>query len=221
MMMRQGEESGGTTRCQDCGNQAKKNCVYMRCRTCCKKRGFHCQTHIKSTWIPAYRRRQRNHQQLLTIQEQHQHQHLHLQEHNPKRLRENLSSSISGLQVGNFPAEISSNATFHCVRVSSIDDAIDQYAYQTTVSIGGHIFKGILYDQGPDDHHQSYNYTVGDSSSSEPHHHDHEQSNPFNVVATDLNTTTPALTATVYPSPYTFPFSPFMPGTQLFPHPKS
>lgn len=121
-----------------------------------------------------------------------------------------------GLQVGNIPAEMSSNATFHCVRVSSIDDAIDQYAYQTTVSIGGHIFKGILYDQGPD---QSCNYTVGESSSSEPHHH--QQSNPFNVVATDLNTTTSAPIATVYPPPYTFPFSPFMPGTQFFPHPKS
>ncbi|XP_044491091.1 protein SHI RELATED SEQUENCE 1-like [Mangifera indica] len=216
MMRRQGEESEGSTRCQDCGNQAKKNCVYMRCRTCCKKRGFQCQTHIKSTWIPAYRRRQRSHQQLLTIHEQHQHQLLLHQEHNPKRLRENLSPS-SGLQVGNFPAEMCSNATFHCVRVSSIDDAIDQYAYQTTVSIGGRIFKGILYDQGPD---QSCNYTVGESSSSEPHHHQ-RSNNPFSVVATDLNTTTSAPTAAVYPPPYTFPFSPFMPGTQLFPHPKS
>ncbi|XP_044509616.1 protein SHI RELATED SEQUENCE 1-like [Mangifera indica] len=211
-MMREGGDLGGSKRCQDCGNQAKKNCLYMRCRSCCKKRGFQCQTHINSTWIPAYRRRQQYHQQLLTIQEAQQ-QHLHLQEQNPKRLRENISSS-SGLQVGSFPAEMSSSATFHCVRVSSIDDAIDQYAYQTSVSIGGHIFKGILYDQGPD---QSNNYTAGESSSSEPH----QQHDPFNIAATDLNTTISAPTRNDYPPPYTFPFSPFMTGTQFFPHPKS
>lgn len=56
-MMKQGDLGG--SRCQDCGNQAKKDCVYMRCRTCCKSKGFQCQTHVKSTWIPAYRRRQR------------------------------------------------------------------------------------------------------------------------------------------------------------------
>lgn len=95
-MMREGGDLGGSKRCQDCGNQAKKNCLYMRCRSCCKKRGFQCQTHINSTWIPAYRRRQQYHQQLLTIQEAQQ-QHLHLQEQNPKRLRENISSS-SGIQ---------------------------------------------------------------------------------------------------------------------------
>lgn len=79
----------GVTRCQDCGNQAKKNCAYMRCRTCCKRRGYECETHIKSTWIPAYRRHQRyHHQHLVPVHEQ----HLQLQGHSPKRLRENPSS---------------------------------------------------------------------------------------------------------------------------------
>ncbi|KAF3784430.1 LATERAL ROOT PRIMORDIUM 1 protein [Nymphaea thermarum] len=50
--------SGGTT-CQDCGNQAKKDCSHRRCRTCCKSRGFECSTHVKSTWVPAARRRER------------------------------------------------------------------------------------------------------------------------------------------------------------------
>ncbi|VVB08506.1 unnamed protein product [Arabis nemorensis] len=31
-----------------------------------------------------------------------------------------------------------------------MDDGKEQYAYQTTVKIGGHVFKGILHDQGPD-----------------------------------------------------------------------
>jgi LRP1 type putative zinc finger protein len=53
--------SGGTS-CQDCGNQAKKDCSNFRCRTCCKSRGFQCATHVKSTWVPAAKRRERQQQ---------------------------------------------------------------------------------------------------------------------------------------------------------------
>jgi LRP1 type putative zinc finger protein len=42
-------------------------------------------------------------------------------------------------------------AVFKCVRVTSIDDEEDEYAYQAMVTIGGHVFKGFLYDQGTDD----------------------------------------------------------------------
>lgn len=56
-----GSSSGIT--CQDCGNQAKKDCSHRRCRTCCKSRGYDCSTHVKSTWVPAARRRER---QLMT-----------------------------------------------------------------------------------------------------------------------------------------------------------
>lgn len=66
MMMRSG---GGGISCQDCGNQAKKDCQHMRCRTCCKSRGFQCQTHVKSTWVPAAKRRERQ-QQLSSLQQQ-------------------------------------------------------------------------------------------------------------------------------------------------------
>ncbi|CBI17425.3 unnamed protein product, partial [Vitis vinifera] len=143
--------------CQDCGNQAKKDCIHMRCRTCCKSRGFQCPTHIKSTWVPAAKRRERQ-------------QHLTLRGENPKRQRENPSSSAlactrlpthtSGLEIANFPSEVNSPAVFRCVRVSSIDETDDQYAYQTAVNIGGHVFKGILYDHGPEGH-----YGGGESSS--------------------------------------------------------
>jgi LRP1 type putative zinc finger protein len=54
---------GGGVSCQDCGNQAKKDCAHQRCRTCCKSRGLSCPTHVKSTWVPAAKRRER-HQQL-------------------------------------------------------------------------------------------------------------------------------------------------------------
>jgi LRP1 type putative zinc finger protein len=50
------------TSCQDCGNNAKKDCIHLRCRTCCRSRGFHCPTHVKSTWVPAAKRRERQHQ---------------------------------------------------------------------------------------------------------------------------------------------------------------
>ncbi|XP_010096177.2 protein SHI RELATED SEQUENCE 1 [Morus notabilis] len=195
MMMREGSSSGGgfimssstgmSTRCQDCGNQAKKECVYMRCRTCCKSKGFQCQTHVKSTWVPLYRRRQRQQQQQQQQQQQlvntsssihpqaqhllhhhhHHHHHQGLNSSNPKRLRDNLSSAGLGDHDGdgakNFPLEVNAMATFHVVRVSSmVDDGgpdhhhqQQQYAYQTSVGIGGHVFKGILYDQGPNHHH--------------------------------------------------------------------
>ena len=56
---------GSRLRCEDCGNKAKKECVYKRCRTCCKNKGFQCQTHVKSTWVPLYKR------SLLHEQQQH------------------------------------------------------------------------------------------------------------------------------------------------------
>lgn len=54
-----GSAASGTATCQDCGNQAKKECKQRRCRTCCKSRGFDCSTHVKSTWVSAARRRER------------------------------------------------------------------------------------------------------------------------------------------------------------------
>lgn len=72
-----------------------------------------------------------------------------------------------GLEEVNFPAEVNSMATFHCVKVSSVDDGVDEFAYQTSVSIGGHVFKGILYDQGPTDHYHHHNHHHQDSAAYE------------------------------------------------------
>lgn len=49
------------SKCQDCGNQAKKGCEFMRCRTCCNNKHFPCQTHITSTWVPTCSRRRHHH----------------------------------------------------------------------------------------------------------------------------------------------------------------
>ncbi|KAI3761067.1 hypothetical protein L1987_51473 [Smallanthus sonchifolius] len=163
-----GGASGGVISCQDCGNQAKKDCPHLRCRTCCKSRGFQCITHVKSTWVPAAKRRER--QQCLPAT---------WQDHNGRRLLPNTKrtrsvvqdpgnpnlgnpdNSSSGLEVSNFPSEVTTRADFRCVRVSSIDETDDQIAYQAAVNIGGHSFKGILYDQGPEGQ-----YMRGDTSSS-------------------------------------------------------
>lgn len=111
MMMRQGGSGVGTISCQDCGNQAKKDCSHMRCRTCCKSRGFDCPTHVKSTWVPASRRRERQ-QQLAALQQQQQQQ-----QQNPKRHRENpnpnpnpnpiIASSSSSLACTRLPTSSS------------------------------------------------------------------------------------------------------------------
>lgn len=49
----------GMRACRDCGNRAKRDCSHRRCRTCCKSRGYDCSTHLRSTWVPASRRRER------------------------------------------------------------------------------------------------------------------------------------------------------------------
>lgn len=102
---------GGGVSCQDCGNQAKKDCAHMRCRTCCKSRGFQCATHVKSTWVPAAKRRERQ-QQLANLQqqEQQQNQHLHLlHSRDTKRHRENPTSS--SLVCTRLPSSTTSGTT--------------------------------------------------------------------------------------------------------------
>lgn len=88
MLMQGGIAGSFSSRCQDCGNQAKKECVYLRCRTCCRNKGFQCQTHVKSTWIPLYRRRQRPQQLAAAVLPQ----HLRVRGHSPKKQSQITSS---------------------------------------------------------------------------------------------------------------------------------
>ncbi|XP_050364243.1 protein SHI RELATED SEQUENCE 3 [Argentina anserina] len=183
---------GSRSRCEDCGNKAKKDCVYMRCRTCCNNKGYQCQTHVKSTWVPLYKR-SLLHEQQHSYNDHPQKQRLAIdQGHifiNPnKRLRQHSRpSSSAGLdgdhQEANFPAEVNTMAKFQGVRMTSTDDMmdLDQYAYQTSVTIGGHVFSGILYDQGPSVHQMSY-YTSTSAADQRhlPTTSSYELINPFN-----------------------------------------
>lgn len=91
---------------------------------------------------------------------------------------------------GDFPAQVTSPATFRCVRVSCDNNAVDEYAYQASVTIQGHVFKGTLYDQGPV---QQTNYPP------------HDEPNLFTTTA-----------STNYPCPFNLD----TPATHFFPYPK-
>ncbi|GKV26256.1 hypothetical protein SLEP1_g35595 [Rubroshorea leprosula] len=160
-----GSSSGAT--CQDCGNQAKKDCSHRRCRTCCKSRGFDCATHVKSTWVPAARRRER---QLMAvgaggpgalssgstsgvkkprlITSQTTTSHTSTSNTTPPRSFDTSSSHQDAGFKDGLPGQIRAPAVFKCVRVTALEDGEDEYAYQAVVRIGGHVFKGILHDQG-------------------------------------------------------------------------
>ncbi|XP_076956506.1 protein LATERAL ROOT PRIMORDIUM 1-like [Bidens hawaiensis] len=157
--------SGSTLTCQDCGNQAKKDCSHRRCRTCCKSRGFDCATHIKSTWVPAARRRER---QLMTSTGAASVSSASTSGPKKPRLTSNTTttshtsnttpprsfdtSSSHHKQDASFkeslPGQVRAPAVFKCVRVTAVEDGDDEYAYQASATIGGHVFKGFLYDQG-------------------------------------------------------------------------
>ncbi|KAL5764578.1 hypothetical protein ACOSP7_016933 [Xanthoceras sorbifolium] len=161
--------SSGTT-CQDCGNQAKKDCSHRRCRTCCKSRGFDCATHVKSTWVPAARRRERQligvggtvggagssgstsgikKPRLITSQTTTT-SHTSTSNTTPPRSFDTSSSHQEAGFKERLPGQVRAPAVFKCVRVTAVEDGDDEYAYQAVVNIGGHVFKGFLYDQGVD-----------------------------------------------------------------------
>ncbi|XP_047324572.1 protein SHI RELATED SEQUENCE 7-like [Impatiens glandulifera] len=116
------------------------------------------------------------------------------------------------------------------------DNVVDQCAYQTVVDIGGHVFKGLLYDQGPidndnedddedeeedDDEDRDGCYNSGDHVR---YHHgsmqQQQQHQPnLNMAAPPAAPTNcdPVSSPPSYPSP----FYPFMPGMLYFPYPKS
>lgn len=138
---------------------------------------------------------------------------------------------ILGLELGQFPPEVNSPAVFRCVRVSAMEDPDEQYAYQTAINIGGHVFKGILYDQGPEDR-----YTTGGEISSGGGGGGggggSGGTQPLNLITagtTSTNVTTastsnnPTTTTTLLDPSSLFPapINAFMAGTQFFPPPRS
>ncbi|XP_029127125.1 protein SHI RELATED SEQUENCE 3-like [Cajanus cajan] len=208
-----GEEAvKGSSKCQDCGNQAKKDCSYSRCRTCCKNKGFNCQTHIRSTWIPVDRRRHKVEQQPLPTTNL-------LGDIIPKRHKHNTFSSLEEFR---FPAIMSSTALFSCVQVRSMDDTVNEIAYQTSVNIGGRVFSGLLYDQGPE---QSFN-ARGNNMSIDPFDQQHDLNLRSASIHTRDGATMPPLSTTttqelLFPPPQPFPLASFRPDMTYLPHQKS
>ncbi|XP_024402502.1 protein SHI RELATED SEQUENCE 6 isoform X2 [Physcomitrium patens] len=133
----------GSTACQECGNQAKKDCSFQRCRTCCKSRDFDCATHVKSTWVPASKRRERQAAEAAAAA-------AGQPRPKSKRARTITLAAPAAQGRGGLPPEVRAQALFKCVRVTGVEDGENECAYQATVKIGGHIFKGLLYDQGLD-----------------------------------------------------------------------
>lgn len=93
-------------------------------------------------------------------------------------------------ELNKLPAAMSSPAMFRCVRVRSEDDKVDEYAYQTSVNIGGREFSGVLYDQGPENffcHHNNVN--VGQSSKGPLNlipHHAHDDDQHYHLMDTSM-----------------------------------
>ncbi|KAL7151922.1 hypothetical protein ABFS83_04G063900 [Erythranthe nasuta] len=162
-----GGGGGTTTSCHDCGNQAKKDCPHRRCRTCCKSRGYDCTTHLKSTWVPAARRRERqviggantatagSSQSTSSAKKprlggaSQTTSHTSNSNNTPPRSFDTTSSHHQDASFKeSLPGQVHAPAVFKCVRVTAVDDGEDEYAYQAVVRIGGHVFKGFLYDQG-------------------------------------------------------------------------
>lgn len=101
-VMRSGGLGSGMN-CQDCGNQAKKDCAHLRCRTCCRSRGFQCQTHVKSTWVSASKRRERQLQQ---------HQR-HLHGETSKRGHKESHIGATSSQLACTPSPITTTGIYH------------------------------------------------------------------------------------------------------------
>lgn len=179
----------------------------MRCRTCCNNKAFSCQTHINTTWVPICRRR-----------------HLH----QPHHQTPSHNSPPLGLEEWNkLPAVMSSKAVFRCVWVRSGDGTVDEYAYQTCVSIGGRVFSGVLYDQG----RQSFDYNNVGQSSKDPlnlNHHSHDDQNHHFIRSTtsmiqshEAATVPPSSAEHFSSSSYPLSLATFRPAISYFTPPKT
>lgn len=92
-----------------------------------------------------------------------------------------------------------------------MDEADEQLAYQTAVNIGGHVFKGILYDHGPEGRYGGESSSGGGSGG---------QQHNLLTAPTGVSSTSNQATALLDPSLYPTQLNVFMAGTQFFPPPR-
>lgn len=112
---------------------------------------------------------------------------------------------------------MSSEAVFRCVKIGPLDEADeDELAYQTAISIGGHVFKGILRNRGPEtaDYNQLHGGDPASSPSVAAATSSHEAGGGGGVGGSHAATSTAAMLMDPYPTP----LGAFMQGTQFFPH---
>ncbi|PON53302.1 hypothetical protein PanWU01x14_203090 [Parasponia andersonii] len=172
---------GGTRACTDCGNRAKRDCGFSRCRTCCKARAFPCSTHVRSTWVPPSRRRLRlpatldgaggngssgsssasKRPRLHECQTDASHSHTSNSNNAITTPKGFHATSIhqDAIFKQSLPNKVRAPAIFRCHRVTAIGDGKVEIAYQVTVRISGHVFKGFLYDQGVVENNGDYSST--------------------------------------------------------------
>lgn len=128
-----------------------------------------------------------------------------------------------GFELGHFPPEVNSPAVFRCVRVSAMDEAEETLGYQTAVNIGGHVFKGILYDQGPESRHHGGAGETSGGGGTQRYSHDliggaaAAAAPPASAAPTGNMSGLMIDPSTIYPTQ----FSGFMPGTQFFLPPRN
>lgn len=63
----------------------------------------------------------------------------------------NAAADMSYKRAKKLPEQVRAPAVFKCVRVTAVEgggSGGNEYAYQAVVKIGGHVFKGYLYDHG-------------------------------------------------------------------------
>ncbi|XP_062093175.1 protein SHI RELATED SEQUENCE 6-like [Humulus lupulus] len=180
------DDGGGTATtvtswraCSDCGNRAKKECKFRRCRTCCRARAFPCSTHVRSTWVPVASRRKRPAVEISGVGDGSSGSSFSASKKPRFNDSQTTAASYSSTSISNnalntfthqdailkqsLPSKVHAPAIFRRHRVTAISDGDGEVevAYQVAVRICGHVFKGFLYDQGVDEKN-------GDYSSSSP-----------------------------------------------------
>ncbi|KAL0652528.1 hypothetical protein Bca4012_095219 [Brassica carinata] len=142
--------------CKDCGNRAKKECLFERCRTCCKSRGYNCATHVKSTWVPSSHRRSVSRSSSSSSD---RNKKLKLDSSDKPKSVEIVPTTTSRQETSfkeGLPGKIEAPAVFKRTRVTAVSNNEQaEIGYQATVTISGHVFKGFLHYYGVD-HNKSF-----------------------------------------------------------------
>ncbi|XP_004959623.1 protein SHI RELATED SEQUENCE 2 [Setaria italica] len=149
--------------------QQPAGCAHRRCRSCCGSRGFVCPAHVRpSAHVPASSQCSERQQILAAASAS------TAAVAAPTRKRPldavatpttTTSSSVgqpaAATVLERFAREVTLDAVFRRVRLGP-DDA--EVAYHATVTIGGHVFRGVLYDVGPHSRRSTASSDTGGSS---------------------------------------------------------